>query len=244
MRVLVVDVGGTHVKVRATGQAAPVKIDSGPNMTAAKMIAAVRKATAGWEYDAVSIGYPGPVVHGSPVSDPYNLGRGWVNFDYQKAFGRPVKMLNDAAMQALGSYEGGRMLFLGLGTGLGSAMIVDGILEPMELAHLPYKKGRSYEDYVGDRGLARLGKKKWREHVFDVVRKLKAALEADYIVIGGGNAKLLDKLPEGVRLGDNSNAFAGGLRLWRQPAKEPQRDRRKESDGTAADESSSELMNR
>jgi predicted NBD/HSP70 family sugar kinase len=244
MRVLVVDVGGTHVKVRATGQAAPVKIDSGPNMTPAKMIAAVRKATAGWEYDAVSIGYPGPVVHGSPVSDPYNLGRGWVNFDYQKAFGRPVKMLNDAAMQALGSYEGGRMLFLGLGTGLGSAMIVDGILEPMELAHLPYKKGRSYEDYVGDRGLARLGKKKWREHVFDVVRKLKAALEADYIVIGGGNAKLLDRLPEGVRLGDNSNAFAGGLRLWRQPAKEPQRDRRKESDGTAADESSSELMNR
>lgn len=236
MKVLVVDIGGTHVKVRATGQATPVKIDSGPTMTPTKMIAALRKATSAWDYDAVSIGYPGPVIHGSPVSDPYNLGRGWVNFDFKKAFGRPVKLVNDAAMQALGSYEGGRMLFLGLGTGLGSALIVDGILEPMELAHLPYKKGRSYEDFVGNRGLARLGKKKWREHVFDVVRKLKAALEADYVVIGGGNAKLLDKVPEGVRLGDNSHAFAGGLRLWKEPAKKPP-GRRKKSGGNAPDES-------
>ena len=186
-------------------------------LTPKKMVAEVRKAAADWSYDAVSIGYPGPVVHGRPVSEPHHLGRGWVGFDFKKALGRPVKVVNDAAMQALGSYQGGRMLFLGLGTGLGSALIVDGVLEPMELAHLPYKKGRTYEDYVGLAGLKRLRKRKWRRHVEDVVQQLKTALQADYVVLGGGNAKLMKKLPPGVRLGDNSKAFLGGYRLWKPP---------------------------
>jgi len=212
--VLVVDIGGTHVKVSDMHHKTPVKIDSGPKMTARVMVSAVRKLAAGWKYSVVSIGYPGPVLHGKPISDPYNLGRGWVGFDFKKAFGCPVKMVNDAAMQAIGSYEGGRMLFLGLGTGLGSAMIVDGLLEPMELAHLPYKNGRTYEDYIGLAGLERFGKKKWRKHVFDVTERLKSALEADYVVLGGGNARLLKKLPPGARHGDNGNAVKGGLRLW------------------------------
>jgi polyphosphate glucokinase len=184
-------------------------------MNAAKMVRDVKKATAGWNYSAVAMGYPGPVLHNRPVSEPHNLGHGWVGFKFRKAFGRPVRIINDAAMQALGSYEGGRMLFLGLGTGLGSAMIVNGVLEPMELAHLPYEKGRTYEDYVGIRGLKRLGKKKWGRHVADVVKQLKAALEADYVILGGGNAKLLKQLPAGARLGDNNNAFRGGFRLWK-----------------------------
>jgi len=216
-KILVVDVGGTHVKLLASGQKDPVNIDSGPKMTATKMVKAVRKVTAGWDYAGVSIGYPGPVIHGHPLSEPHNLGHGWVGFDFKKAFGRPVKILNDAAMQALGIYKGGRMLFLGLGTGLGSAMMVDGTLEPMEVAHLPYKKGRTFEDYLGLRGLKRLGKKRWRRHVAKVVEELKNALEADYVVLGGGNAKLLTKLPPGARLGDNSTAFTGGFRLWEQP---------------------------
>ncbi len=214
MNVLVIDVGGTNIKVLVTGQKVPVKIPSGPKMTAQRMAADVRKATAGWKYDAVSIGYPGPVLHNQPVLEPHNLARGWVGFNFKKAFGRPVKVVNDAAMQALGSYQGGRMLFLGLGTGLGTAFIVDGVLEPMELAHLPYKKGRTYEDYVGANGLKRLGKKKWRRSVFKVVEQLKNALEAEYVVLGGGNAKLLQKLPPGARRGDNANAFPGGFRLW------------------------------
>jgi predicted NBD/HSP70 family sugar kinase len=212
--VLVIDVGGTHVKIGGTDHKEVVKIESGPAMTPSIMVDAVKKAAAGWKYDAVAIGYPGPVLHGKPVAEPHNLGVGWVGFDFSKAFGKPVKLVNDAAMQALGSYEGGRMLFLGLGTGLGSALIVDGNLEPMELAHLPYKKGRTYEDYVGLRGLERLGKKRWARHVFDVVEKLKAALEADYVVIGGGNAKFLQELPPGARLGDNANAQKGGIRLF------------------------------
>jgi polyphosphate glucokinase len=174
----------------------------------------VRKAVAGWKYAAISIGYPGPVLHGKPVSEPRNLGGGWVGFDFRKAFGRPAKLINDAAMQALGSYTRGRMLFLGLGTGLGSALIVDGVLEPMELAHLPYKKGRTYEDYVGAAALKRSGKKKWRRDVRKVIKLLKRALQADTVVVGGGNAKLLYRLPTGVRLGTNSNAFVGGYRLW------------------------------
>jgi polyphosphate glucokinase len=213
-KVLVIDVGGTNVKLLVTGYRIPVKIPSGPGMTPRKMVAAVRKAAAKWEYAKVSIGYPGPVMHGKPVSEPYNLGGGWVGFNFAKAFGRPVKLVNDAAMQAIGSYEGRRMLFLGLGTGLGSALIVDGVLEPMELAHLLYKNGRTYEDYIGLRGLERMGKKRWRRSVTDVVTRLKTALEADYVVIGGGNAKLLKDLPSGVRLGENANAFRGGLRLW------------------------------
>jgi polyphosphate glucokinase len=214
MNVLVIDVGGTHVKVCATGHKETVKIDSGPRMTARRMVAAVLKAVTGWKYDVVSIGYPGPVINGKPLAEPRNLGGGWVGFNFKAAFKRPVKVTNDAAMQALGSYEGGRMLFLGLGTGLGSALIVDGILEPMEMAHLPYKKGQTYEDYVGLRGLQRLGKKKWTKAVEDVVMKFTTALEADYVVLGGGNAKKLKHLPARTRLGDNANAFAGGRRLW------------------------------
>ena len=218
--ILVIDVGGTHVKVLATGQKEPIKIDSGPKMTAKKMVKQVREATKDWNYSAVSIGYPAPVVHGRPLSEPHNLGGGWVGFDFRKAFGHPVKIVNDAAMQALGIYHGGRMLFLGLGTGLGSAMIVDGILEPMEVAHLPYKKGRTYEDYVGLRGLQRLGKKKWRKYVTKISEQLKDALEADYVVLGGGNSKLLKEPPEGCRLGDNASAFTGGFRLWDEPAEQ------------------------
>jgi polyphosphate glucokinase len=214
--VLVIDVGGTHVKVSDQHHKAPVKIDSGPNMTARTMVTAVRKATADWKYSAISIGYPGPVLHGKPLAEPHNLGRGWVGFDFKKAFGRPVKIVNDAAMQAIGSYEGGRMLFLGLGTGLGSAMIVDGVLEPMELAHLPYLRGRTYEEYIGLKGLERLGKKKWRRHVFDVTEQLKNAMEADYVVLGGGNARLLKRLPKGARLGNNENAVKGGVRMWKK----------------------------
>src|SRR5207249_3246272 len=189
--ILVRDVGGTHVKILATGRRTPLKLPSGPKLTPRQMVAAVRRAAAGWKYDAVAIGFPGAVLHDKPVSEPKNLGPGWVGFNFKRAFGCPVKLINDACMQALGSYEGGRMLFLGLGTGLGTALIIDGVLEPMELAHLPYRKGRTYEQYVGKRGLERLGKKRWRRHVADVAERLKAALEADDVVVGGGNAKLL-----------------------------------------------------
>jgi len=212
--VLAVDVGGTHVKVLATGQRTPRKIPSGPAMTAREMVRAVKRLAAGLRYDVVSIGYPGVCIHGRPIAEPHNLGPGWVGFNFARAFGRPVRIVNDAAMQALGSYRRGRMLFLGLGTGLGSAMIIDGVLEPMELGHLPYKKGRTFEDYVGVRGLERLGRKRWRRHVADVVERLRAALEPDEVVIGGGNAVRLERLPDGVRLGSNRNAFTGGFRLW------------------------------
>ncbi len=217
-KILAIDVGGTHVKVLATGRRKPLEIPSGPKMTAKQMVRDVRKATVGWRYSVVSIGYPGPVLHGKPVSEPPNLGGGWVGFDFEKGFGHPVRLINDAAMQALGSYKGGRMLFLGLGTGLGSALIVDGVLEPMELAHLPFKKGKTYEGLVGNAALQRFGKKKWRRYVTDVVTQLQAALEADDVVVGGGNAKLLRSLPKGVRLGSNSNAFIGGYRLWKKHA--------------------------
>jgi polyphosphate glucokinase len=223
MKILVIDVGGTHVKVHRPGQKEPVKIPSGRTMTARRMVADVKKVASGWKYSAVSIGYPGSVVHGCPVSEPYNLGGGWVGFDFTRAFGHPVKVVNDAAMQALGSYEGGRMLFLGLGTGLGSALIVDGVLEPLELAHLPYKKKRTFEDYIGLAGLKRLGKKKWRHYVADVVKRLTTALQADYVVLGGGNVKLLKTLPAKARLGDNSNAFLGGSRLWQSRSSDRRR---------------------
>ena len=209
-----IDVGGTNIKLQATGQTEERKIPSGPAMTASRMVRDVKRVAKDWDYDVISIGYPGPVIHERPLREPHNLGAGWMGFDFAKAFGHPVKVINDAAMQALGSYKGGRMLFLGLGTGLGSAMIAEGTLEPMELAHLPYKNGKTFEDYVGVRGLERAGKKKWRRHVADVVERLKGALAADYVVLGGGNAKLLKKLPAGTRLGDNRNAFAGALRLW------------------------------
>jgi len=215
MKILVIDVGGTNIKVLATGQKTPIKIPSGPELTPTLMVRRVCKAVKDWEYDAVSIGYPGAVLEGKPVSEPKNLGSGWVRFNFKKAFGCPVKMINDAAMQALGSYKHGRMLFLGLGTGLGSALIIDGVLEPMELAHLPYKKGRTYEEYVGKAGMKRSGKKKWRRHVLDVIERFRTALATDDVVLGGGNAKLLKKLPSGIRLGANENAFAGGYRLWK-----------------------------
>jgi len=213
MNVLVVDVGGTNVKVLATGQKEPRKFPSGPTLAPDAMVAGVKDLAADWQYEAVSVGYPGFVVRGRPVAEPHNLCRGWVGFDYHAAFGCPVKLINDAAMQALGSYNGGKMFFLGLGTGLGAAMIVDGIIEPMELAHLPYKNG-TFEDYMGKRGLLRRGKKKWREQVFDAVARLVAALEPDDVVLGGGNVKKLGTLPPGCRAGDNANAFLGGFRLW------------------------------
>jgi polyphosphate glucokinase len=213
-KVLVNDVGGTNVKMLATGQKEPCKFPSGPTMTAQKMVQVVKGATRDWEYDRISLGYPGPIINGHPLREPHNLGGGWMAFDFRKAFGRPVKVINDASMQALGSYEGGRMLFLGLGTGLGSAMIVDGTLEPMELAHLIYKKGKTYEDYLGLRGLEKLGKKKWRQHVHKITGRLIEALGADYVVLGGGNAKKLKELPPKARLGTNENAFVGGFRMW------------------------------
>jgi polyphosphate glucokinase len=213
MNVLAIDVGGTHIKILASGQTEKREFESGPKMTAQQMALGVRKLAGGWSYDVVSIGYPGPVLHNRPVAEPKNLGPGWMGFDFGKAFGRPVKVINDAAMQALGGYKKGKMLFLGLGTGLGSTVIVGGIVEPMELGHLPYKKA-TYEDYVGERGLARLGKKKWRKHVFDVVDRLVAALEPDDVVLGGGNARILKELPPRCRLGDNANAFQGGFLMW------------------------------
>jgi predicted NBD/HSP70 family sugar kinase len=215
-RILVIDVGGTHIKLLLSGQKEPLKIPSGPAMTPIKMVRLVKNAARGWKYDCVSLGYPGPIINGHALREPHNLGRGWVGFDFRKAFGRPVKVINDAAMQALGSYKGGRMLFLGLGTGLGSAMIVDGYLQPMELAHLAYKNGKTYEDYLGLRGLERAGKKKWRQRVSKIATKLKTALEADDVVLGGGNSKKLKEPPPGMRIGSNGNAFIGGFRMWKE----------------------------
>ena len=214
MDVLVVDVGGSKVKVKVTGDDRRRAVPSGPDMTAADMVAAVKTLAHDRHYDAVSIGYPGPVLDGMILLDPKNLGSGWVGFDFEAEFGRPVKVINDAAMQALGSYRGGRMLFLGLGTGLGSAMVLDGAVQPLELAHLPYKKKRTFEDYVGVRGLQRLGKKKWRREVAVVVACLRAALLSDYVVLGGGNAALLKKLPADTIICPNENAFVGGFRMW------------------------------
>ena len=227
VKVLVVDVGGTHVKLLRSGMRVARRFDSGPSMTPAQMVRSVKKLTSDWAYEAVSMGYPGLVVHGRIAADPKNLGRGWVGYDFARAFARPVKIENDAAMQALGSYRGGRMLFLGLGTGLGSAMVVNGNLQPMELAHLPYKKGRTYEDYVGQKGFKRLGVRKWRKQVAAVIEIWRAALEPDDIVIGGGNSARLTRLPRGTRLGDNVNAFTGGLRLWRAARKGAPRRRQK-----------------
>ena len=215
MNVLVIDIGGTHVKVLATGQDPHREFDSGPALTPKRMVSGVRKLVADWKYDVVSIGYPGPVLRGRPVSEPWNLGKGWVGFNFAAAFKRPVKVVNDAALQALGSYKRGKMLFLGLGTGLGSALIVDGLIEPMELGHLPYKKA-TFEDYVGIRGLEKHGKQKWRGYVADVVERLIAAIEPDDVVLGGGNVKKLKELPPGCRVGDNANAFLGGFRLWEE----------------------------
>lgn len=220
MNVLVIDVGGSHIKFLATGHDQARKFDSGPKMTARQMVSGVKALVGDWKYEAVSIGYPGPARRDRAVSDPPNLAPGWVGFDFQAAFGCPVKLINDAAMQALGSYCGGRLLFLGLGTGLGSAMVVDGTVVPMELAHLPYKKG-SYEDYVGADGMAKRGKRKWRRHVVAVVAQLVDALQPDDVVLGGGNVEQLKQLPPDCRAGDNANAFVGGFRLWAQLSQPP-----------------------
>ncbi len=215
MKVLVVDVGGTNVKIIATGKRLRRAFASGPDLTPQEMVAGVQKLANDWKYDVVSIGYPGPVLHNMPLAEPYNLGPGWVGFDFQAAFGRPVRVINDAAMQALGSYKGGKMLFLGLGTGLGSTLIVDGIVQPLEMGHLPYRK-KTFEDYVGVGGLRKSGVKKWRRNVTDMVARLIAAIQPDDVVLGGGNVKRLKQLPPGTRAGDNKNAFVGGFRLWKQ----------------------------
>ncbi|MCI4345172.1 MAG: ROK family protein [Thermoplasmata archaeon] len=213
-RILVIDVGGTHVKAGFPNEAREIRIPSGPSMDPEKMVRKLKKRLRGKRYNRVAMGYPGLVIHGRILREPHNLAKGWVEFDFGKALGHPTRILNDAAMQALGSYEGGRMLFLGLGTGLGTAMIVDGELEPMELAHLPYKKGGSFEDYVGEAGLKRLGRRRWQKEVFAIVRTLSSVLEPDYVVLGGGNVRKLKGLPPGARRGDNRNAFVGGERLW------------------------------
>ena len=213
-RILVIDVGGSHVKFRIGALGKVKRFVSGPKMGAEEMVRGVTAAVSKSSYDAVSIGYPGLVFHNQIVAEPHNLGTGWLGFDFAAAFGKPVRVINDAAMQAIGSYEGGRMLFLGLGTGLGAALIIAGIVEPMELGHMPYKHGRTYEDYVGEHGRKHVGTKKWRKVVRAVVDQLSGALEVDYVVLGGGNALRLDSLPDKVRLGDNNNAFGGGLRLW------------------------------
>jgi polyphosphate glucokinase len=217
MKILVIDIGGTHVKVASTDHRNSIKIASGPTMTAARMARQVLSVTNGWEYDGISIGYPGPVVHDHPLAEPHNLAAGWIDFPYEKVFRKPIRFVNDAAMQALGGYRGRRMLFLGLGTGLGSAMVFDGIVVPLELAHLPYKKGLTYEEYVGRAGLERRGKVRWRKSVLDIISRLQAALVCDYVLLGGGNAKLMNNLPQNVILGANRNAVEGGLRLWQHP---------------------------
>jgi polyphosphate glucokinase len=213
MKVLAIDVGGTHVKMLLSGEDTPRKFESGPRMTPKDMVKGVKDMTKDWKYDAIAMGYPGPVLRNRPILEPHNLGKGWVGFHFEHAFGCPIKIINDAAMQALGSYRKGRMLFLGLGTGLGTAVVDDGVVEPMELGHLPYKK-KTYEDYVGLRGLEKYGKKKWRKLVMDVVERLTMALEPDDVVLGGGNVKKLKKLPPRCRPGDNANAFCGAFRLW------------------------------
>lgn len=219
MKVLVIDIGGTHVKVASSDNLVPIKIASGPEMTAALMVQQVLAATAAWDYDVISIGYPGPVAHDRPLAEPHNLAPGWIDFPYKKAFAnKPIRFLNDAAMQALGGYRGRRMLFLGTGTGLGATLIFDGTIVPLEVAHLPYKHGLTYEDYIGVAGLERRGKKRWRKSVLDIIALFRAAFVADYVLLGGGNAKLMKHLPEGVILGANANAVQGGIRVWDSPS--------------------------
>ena len=217
MNILGVDIGGTNLKFRSQRQEDVIKVPSGPRMTPDFMMKAIHQHTAGWKYDHVSVGFPGPVIHDRPLLEPHNLGTGWVRFDFNKAFGgKPLKLLNDAAMQALGSYSGGRMLYLGLGTGLGSAMVVDGHVQAMELAHLPWKKRKSYEDYLGKAGLKRYGRKAWEKNVLKVIELMANAMEAEYVVLGGGNAKLVRELPPHVTVGSNDNAFKGAFHLWEQ----------------------------
>ena len=216
--ILAIDIGGSRVKVMTSTERVRRAFASGPALSAREMVRQVKLLTKDWTYDHVAIGYPGPVVNNRPIAEPHNLGQGWGGFNFEKAFGRPTKVVNDALMQAIGSYDGGKMLFLGLGTGLGSAMIADGVLEPMELAHLPYRHGKTFEQWVGAAAMKRMGRKKWQREVDDVLKRLLAALEPDYIVLGGGNADKIEKLPRKVRRGANSNAFEGGFRLWKKGA--------------------------
>jgi polyphosphate glucokinase len=213
MKVLVIDIGGSNVKILATGQRTPRKFASGPTMTPKKMVAGVKALAAGWKYDVIALGYPGRVRDGRITSQPHNLGRGWVGFNFKSAFGRPVRIINDAAMQALGSHKRGLLLFLGLGTGLGAALVAEGVVIPMELAHLSFKNG-TYEDYLGLRALKRLGRKKWQKYVEFGAARMIEAVAPDDVVLGGGNVKKLKKLPKGCRAGSNANAFVGGFRLW------------------------------
>jgi polyphosphate glucokinase len=222
MKVLVIDIGGTHVKILATGQKERREFESGKKMTPREMVDGVKELAKDWEYDVIAMGYPGLVANGKPTLEPHNLGQGWVGFDFKKAFGCPVKIMNDAAMQALGSYKSGTMLFLGFGTGLGSAIVADGTVVPMELGHLSYRNG-TYEDYVGIRGLKKHGKKKWRRHVAFGIARLSEALHPSDIVLGGGNTKKLKKVPSGCRMGDNANAFVGGFRIWEEHSSEKAR---------------------
>jgi len=217
--ILAIDVGGSHVKMMTSTGRTKREFESGPDLSAKEMVRKVKALTKDWSFDVISIGYPGPVAGNRPLREPWNLGRGWDGFDFGKAFGKPTKVVNDALMQALGGYKGGRMLFLGFGTGLGSAMIADGEPEPMELGHLPYRKGKTYEDYAGDAGRKRRGNKKWRKHVADIVGQLTVALEPDDVLLGGGNVENIDKLPPKSRRGDNGDAFKGGFRLWEKGAK-------------------------
>jgi polyphosphate glucokinase len=219
MRILVVDIGGTNVKLKLSDNDEVRRFPSGPTLTPAALMEGIKDVADDWQFDGVSIGYPGPVVHEIILREPANLGRGWVEFNFEAAFGKPVKLVNDAAMQALGSYDGGRMLFLGLGTGLGTTLIIDGVVAPLELGHLPYRKRQTFEDYLGNAGRVRLGNKKWQATVHDVVPRLKDALVADYVVLGGGNVKKLTELPPGSRAGNNMNAFVGGTRMWQQESK-------------------------
>jgi len=231
MKVLVIDVGGSHVKIMVTGVREERRMDSGPTLTGAQMVRGVKMLARGWKYDHVAMGYPGVVERDKIMTEPHNLGRGWTTYDFVKGFGCPVRIVNDAAMQALGGYQGGKMLFLGFGTGLGTAMIVDGVIVPMEVAHLPYRK-KTFEDYVGERALVRDGVNKWRRRVDDVVRRLVAALQPEDVVLGGGNARQIIELPPRCRIGANSNAFPGGFRLWGQKA--PPLPVAKDSDGKQA----------
>jgi polyphosphate glucokinase len=216
VKVLVIDIGGTNVKLLATGRRAVRKLSSGPELTPRQLVKEVLPAAGDWDYDVVSIGFPGPVQDNRPMREPVNLGKGWVRFDYESALGKPVRMVNDAAMQAIGSYQGKNMLFLGLGTGLGTTLVRNGTVIPLELGHLPYRKGRTFEEYLGDAGYRQLGKAAWRKHVAEVVRELMNATVADYVVLGGGNVRHLKKLPPRTRRGDNANAFRGGYRLWQE----------------------------
>lgn len=217
MKVLVIDIGGNNVKLLASGHHVPHKVPSGPDLTPARMVAGVKKAIPNWKWDVVTIGYPGSVRDGRPALEPMNLGKGWVRYNYRRALGKPVRIINDAAMQALGSYCGGRMLFLGLGTGLGAALVLEGLVQPLEIAHLSYRSGLTYEEFLGKSGQTRMGKKRWRRMVEEIVVALHEAFQVDEVVLGGGNAKQLKELPPGARLGDNHNAFAGGFRLWKDP---------------------------